>query len=109
MFWVAPARPTSKGIFVSIFSVHAIISTIFILDQLATHSIRFSTGTYSFKLETDYNFCNEVKEGVSAIRRFDWSRENIRHTGIIIIIIIIISLFQEDSIFGTNASLTYGP
>ena len=29
-----------------------------------------------------YNFCNEVKEGVSAIRRFDWSRENIRHTGI---------------------------
>ena len=35
-----------------------------------------------FKLETDYNFCNEVKEGVSAIRRFDWSRENIRHTGI---------------------------
>ena len=28
---------------------------------------------------------------------------------IIIIIIIIISLFQEDNIFGTNASLTYGP
>ena len=27
----------------------------------------------------------------------------------IIIIIIIISLFQEDNIFGTNASLTYGP
>ena len=26
-----------------------------------------------------------------------------------IIIIIIISLFQEDNIFGTNASLTYGP
>ena len=25
------------------------------------------------------------------------------------IIIIIISLFQEDNIFGTNASLTYGP
>ena len=24
-------------------------------------------------------------------------------------IIIIISLFQEDNIFGTNASLTYGP
>ena len=23
---------------------------------------RFSTGTFSFKLETDYNFCNEVKE-----------------------------------------------
>ena len=28
---------------------------------------------------------------------------------LIIIIIIIISLFQEDNIFGTNASLTYGP
>ena len=28
---------------------------------------------------------------------------------IIIIIIIIISLFQEDNIFGTNASLIYGP
>ena len=28
---------------------------------------------------------------------------------IIIIIIIIIPLFQEDDIFGTNASLTYGP
>ena len=28
---------------------------------------------------------------------------------IIIIIIIIISLFQEDNIFGTNASLTYDP
>ena len=28
---------------------------------------------------------------------------------VIIIIIIIISLFQEDNIFGTNASLTYGP
>ena len=27
----------------------------------------------------------------------------------LIIIIIIISLFQEDNIFGTNASLTYGP
>ena len=27
----------------------------------------------------------------------------------IILIIIIISLFQEDNIFGTNASLTYGP
>ena len=62
-----------------------------VLDQLAkpnfpfplrSHSIRFSTGTYSFKLETDYNFYNEVKEVVSAIRRFDWSRENIRHTGI---------------------------
>ena len=26
-----------------------------------------------------------------------------------IIIIIIIFLFQEDNIFGTNASLTYGP
>ena len=24
-------------------------------------------------------------------------------------VIIIISLFQEDNIFGTNASLTYGP
>ena len=33
------------------------------------------------KLETDYNLCNKVKEGVSAIRRFDWSHENIRHTG----------------------------
>ena len=54
------------------------------VDQLAkpTSSIRFSTGTYSFKLETDCNFCNEVKEGVSAIRRFDWSRENIRPTDI---------------------------
>ena len=58
------------------------------LDQLAkstfrSHSIRFSTGTYFFlKLETSYKFCNEVKEGVSAIRRFDWSSENIRHTGI---------------------------
>ena len=50
--------------------------------QLRSHSIRFSTGTHSFKLETDYNFCNEVKEGVSAIRHFDWSLENIRHTGI---------------------------
>ena len=52
------------------------------LDQLAkpTHSIRFSTSSYSFKLETDYNICNDVKEGVSAIRPFDWSRENIRHT-----------------------------
>ena len=28
---------------------------------------------------------------------------------LIMIIIIIISLFQEDNIFGTNASLTYGP
>ena len=28
---------------------------------------------------------------------------------IIIIIIIIITLFQEDNIFGTDASLTYGP
>ena len=27
-------------------------------------------------------FCNEVKESVSAILRYDWSRENIRHTGI---------------------------
>ena len=62
------------------------------LDQLAkptflsryahTPAVRFGTGTYSFKLETDYSFCNEVKEGVSALRRFDWSRENIRHTGI---------------------------
>ena len=26
-----------------------------------------------------------------------------------VVIIIIISLFQEDNIFGTNASLTYGP
>ena len=33
----------------------------------------------TFKLVTDYNICNEVKEGVSAIRRFDWSSENIRH------------------------------
>ena len=49
---------------------------------LLSHPIRFSTSSYSFKLETDYKFCNEVKEGVSAIRRFDWSRENIRHTGI---------------------------
>ena len=47
-----------------------------------SHSIQCSTGTYPFKLESDYIFCNEVKEGVSAIRRFDWSRENIRHTGI---------------------------
>ena len=31
------------------------------------------------------------------------------HVRIIIIIIIIITLFQEDNIFGTNASLTYGP
>ena len=29
------------------------------------------------------------------------------HTGVIIIILIIVSLFQEDNIFGTNASLTY--
>ena len=49
---------------------------------LRSHFIRFSTGTYSFKLETDYNFCNEVKECVSAIRRFDWSHENIHHIGI---------------------------
>ena len=28
---------------------------------------------------------------------------------IIIIIMIIITLFQEDNVFGTNASLTYGP
>ena len=28
---------------------------------------------------------------------------------IITIIMIIISLFKEDNIFGTNASLTYGP
>ena len=28
---------------------------------------------------------------------------------VIIIMIIIISLFQEDNIFGTNASLKYGP
>ena len=27
----------------------------------------------------------------------------------LLLIIIIISLFQEDNIFGTNASLTYGP
>ena len=26
-----------------------------------------------------------------------------------VVVIIIISLFQEDNIFGTNASLTYGP
>ena len=49
---------------------------------LRPHSIQFSTTSYTFKLETDYKFCNEVKEGVSGIRRFDWSRENIRHTGI---------------------------
>ena len=34
---------------------------------LRSHSISFSTSTYSFKLETGYNFCNEVKKGVSAI------------------------------------------
>ena len=28
---------------------------------------------------------------------------------VVIIIIIIIFLFQDDNIFGTNASLTYGP
>ena len=28
---------------------------------------------------------------------------------VVVIIIIIITLFQEDSIFGMNASLTYGP
>ena len=50
--------------------------------SLCSHSIRFRTGSYSVKLKTYYNFCNKVKEGVSAIRRFDWSRENIRHTGI---------------------------
>ena len=33
----------------------------------------------------------------------------IQFVAIIIIIIIIISLFQEDNIFGTNASLAYGP
>ena len=49
---------------------------------LRSYSIRFSTGSYSFKLETDYNFCNEVKEGMSAIRRFYCPRENIRHTDI---------------------------
>ena len=32
-----------------------------------------------------------------------------RDNHIIIIKIIIISLFQKDNIFGTNASLTYGP
>ena len=52
---------------------------------LRSHSIRFSTGTYSFKLETDYNFCNEVKEGVSAIQRFDWSHENICHSDVILV------------------------
>ena len=54
--------------------------------MLTLHSVQPQyPGTYSFKLETDYNFCNEVKEGVSAdsaIRRFGWSREIIRHTGI---------------------------
>ena len=44
--------------------------------MLTIHSVQ-----HSFKLETDYNFCNQVKESVSAIRHFDWSRENIRHTG----------------------------
>ena len=65
------------------------------LDQLPkptfrshyAHTIRFSTGTYSFKLETYYNFCNGVKECVSAVRRFDWSRENIRHTGITLVFV----------------------
>ena len=28
---------------------------------------------------------------------------------VVVIMIIIITLFQEDNIFGTNASLTYGP
>ena len=36
-------------------------------------------------MSADYNFCNEVKEGVSAIRRFDWSRENIRHSDVILV------------------------
>ena len=49
---------------------------------LRSHSIRFSTGSYSIKLETDNISCNEVKEGVSSIWRLDWSRKNIRHTGI---------------------------
>ena len=52
------------------------------IDQLAKPTFRSRYAhtqfdIYPFKLETDYNFCNEVKEGVSAIRRFDWSRENI--------------------------------
>ena len=33
------------------------------------------TGYHSFNLETYYNFCNEAKEGVSATRPFDRSRE----------------------------------
>ena len=37
------------------------------------------------------------------------SPSSFRCTSTPIIIIIIISLFQEDNIFGTNASLTYGP
>ena len=52
--------------------------------SLPLRSIPFSIGSYSFKLESDYNFCNAVKEGVSAFRRFDWSRENMSylyHTG----------------------------
>ena len=31
--------------------------------------------------------CSEVKEGVSAIRRFDWLREYIRHTGITLVFV----------------------
>ena len=44
--------------------------------------MRFSASSYSFKLETDNNFCNKVKEGVSAIWCFEWSLGHIRHTDI---------------------------
>ena len=40
---------------------------------------------------------------------FNSKRDNLKDIKDLMIIIIIISLFQEDNIFGTIASLTYGP
>ena len=56
---------------------------------------------------------SRIAQTTAALSRLKiiWRDKNISLASkvIIMIIIIIISLFQEDKIFGTNASLTYGP
>ena len=59
------------------------------LDQLAKPTFHsryahtpFGSAPVPFKLEINYNFGSVVKERVSTIRHFDWSREYIRHAGI---------------------------
>ena len=54
-----------------------------------------------------YNFLFIVSLVSIEIRRSALVRELLRNN--YNIIIIILTLFQEDNIFGTNASLTYGP